>query len=216
MSVYLNPLGEGRPIVMDKPILFVGRHPECDIILLNSRKVSRKHCCIAAVNDHLLVRDLGSTNGISVNGERVRKEAHVAIGDTVTFGDVEYQLSTGDAPAGAKIASHRDNQPDDSPFDPSSLGSPAPIVQGVDVTELSQEYPVVIQEDYDDGEDEIEESELEPLILDDAPPVEFSAPRAPIPQEIPKPVNFDEESGPDVRIIDESKDFFEDEADEFE
>lgn len=203
MTVYLNPLGEGRPIVIDKPILFVGRHPECDIILLNSRKVSRKHCCIAVVNNECLVRDLGSTNGISVNGQRVRKEAPVSIGDTVTFGDVEYRLLNGEVPAGAKIASQRDNLPDDLPVVPAVQSQTPPQVQGVDVTELSQEYPVVIKEDAADRQD-FEEEE---------PPLKFASPGSPAAHEIPRPYNFDDESGPDVRIIDESKSFFEDEED---
>lgn len=203
MTVYLNPLGEGRPIVMDKPILFVGRHPECDIILLNSRKVSRKHCCIAVVNDKCLVRDLGSTNGISVNGERVRKESRVSIGDTVSFGDVEYRLLNGEIPAGAKNASFRDNQADDSPLDPALRAAPPPKVQGIDVTELSQEYPVIIKESEADQQDFEQED----------PPLKFASPDSPAAREIPRPYNFDDESGPDVRIIDESKSFFEDDED---
>lgn len=92
MKEYLKPLGKGRPVLLDKPILFVGRHPECDIVLLNSRKVSRKHCCLAQINNGYQVRDLGSTNGITINGKRVEKGAKIKIGDEVIFGDVEFQL----------------------------------------------------------------------------------------------------------------------------
>jgi pSer/pThr/pTyr-binding forkhead associated (FHA) protein len=100
MPAYLKPLGKGRPVILDKPILFVARHPECDIILLNSRKVSRKHCCIALVDNAFRVRDLGSTNGVSINGARILKEGEVKVGDEVWFGDVAYRLLQGEAPSG--------------------------------------------------------------------------------------------------------------------
>jgi pSer/pThr/pTyr-binding forkhead associated (FHA) protein len=70
MPPQLVALTEGPSILLDKPILLIGRHQECDI-QIPSRKISRRHCCIAQVNDHLVVRDLCSTNGIRINGVRV-------------------------------------------------------------------------------------------------------------------------------------------------
>ena len=70
MPAQLLALTDGPSILLDKPILLLGRHGECDV-QLNSRKVSRRHCCIAQVHDYLVVRDLGSTNGVRINGERV-------------------------------------------------------------------------------------------------------------------------------------------------
>ena len=52
MPPQLVALSEGPNILLDKPILLVGRHQECDI-QISSRKISRKHCCIAQVNDYL-------------------------------------------------------------------------------------------------------------------------------------------------------------------
>jgi pSer/pThr/pTyr-binding forkhead associated (FHA) protein len=70
MPPQLVALTEGPDLLLDKPILLLGRHQECDI-QLSSRKISRRHCCIAQVNDHLIIRDLCSTNGIRINGVRV-------------------------------------------------------------------------------------------------------------------------------------------------
>src|SRR5262249_58098388 len=67
MPAQLLALDDGVSILLDKPILLLGRHPECDI-QIDSRKISRRHCCIAQVNDYLIVRDLASTNGIRING----------------------------------------------------------------------------------------------------------------------------------------------------
>src|SRR5262249_61524342 len=74
----------------DKPILLLGRDPECDI-QLESPKISRRHCCIAQVGESLVVRDLGSTNGIRINGVRVL-EGYLKGGDELTIGNQRYQV----------------------------------------------------------------------------------------------------------------------------
>ncbi|HTK74896.1 MAG TPA: FHA domain-containing protein [Gemmataceae bacterium] len=92
MPAQLLSLSEGPSILLDKPIMLVGRHEECDL-QLNSRKVSRKHCCIAQAKDHLVIRDLGSTNGIRINGTRVQGGI-LRTGDELMIGNFRYQVST--------------------------------------------------------------------------------------------------------------------------
>ena len=94
MPAQLVALTEGPSILLDKPILLLGRHPECDI-QIDSRKVSRRHCCIAQVADFLVVRDLDSTNGIRINGSRVQ-EGKLRHGDELTIGNHRYQVSWDD------------------------------------------------------------------------------------------------------------------------
>ena len=89
-SPQLVALSEGINIPLDKPIVLIGRHQECDI-QIPSRKISRRHCCIALVVDHLVVRDLGSTNGIRINGIKV-VEGNVQANDELTIGNMRYQL----------------------------------------------------------------------------------------------------------------------------
>jgi len=61
----------GRPdILVDRLPVMVGRHPQCDSRLASLR-VSRWHCCLTEIDGALWVRDLGSTNGIWINGRRV-------------------------------------------------------------------------------------------------------------------------------------------------
>jgi hypothetical protein len=100
----LVALSDGPNILLDKPIMLIGRHQECDI-QIPSRKISRKHCCIAQVEDHFVVRDLCSTNGIRINGNRVNEGALKA-GDELTIGSFRYQVSFGTpaVPAGAIAA----------------------------------------------------------------------------------------------------------------
>src|SRR4051812_35726115 len=90
MPAQLLSLTDGPSLLLDKPILLIGRHEECDI-QLNSRKVSRKHCCVAQVEDYLIVRDLGSTNGVRINGVRL-KEGVLRTGDELTIGNYRYRV----------------------------------------------------------------------------------------------------------------------------
>jgi pSer/pThr/pTyr-binding forkhead associated (FHA) protein len=92
MSFRLTPLIKGTaPIVtLHRPVLLVGRHIECDV-RLDSSKVSRRHCCLAMAYDRVLIRDLGSRNGVRVNG-RVVEEARLHFGDELAIGPVLFRL----------------------------------------------------------------------------------------------------------------------------
>ena len=99
MSAFLVPLDPGLCLIpLEKAIVLIGRQADCDVSLTHSRKVSRKHCCIAQVNNSYVVRDLGSTNGVFVNGTRVRKETGLALGDELAIGDVRFRLQPDAAP----------------------------------------------------------------------------------------------------------------------
>lgn len=93
MPPQLVALSEGPNILLDKPVILIGRHQECDI-QIPSRKISRRHCCVAQVNDHLVVRDLCSTNGIRINGVRVT-EGNLRVGDELTIANFRYQVNLG-------------------------------------------------------------------------------------------------------------------------
>lgn len=64
----LRPLGGGDPIPLTKDELVIGRRPSCDI-RLNFDNISGKHCQLRYFQGVWHVRDLGSTNGTTVNGQ---------------------------------------------------------------------------------------------------------------------------------------------------
>jgi len=68
----------------------IGRHPECDV-RIDLPKVSRRHCCVALAYERVLIRDLGSRNGLRVNGLLV-EEAQLSGGDEVAIGPVLYRM----------------------------------------------------------------------------------------------------------------------------
>src|SRR5438132_13818770 len=99
MPPQLVALTDGPSIMLDKPILLVGRHQECDI-QIQSRKISPRHCCIAQVDDYLVVRDLCSTNGIRFNGVLLA-EGRLIPGVERTIGNTRYEFPCPARPAQA-------------------------------------------------------------------------------------------------------------------
>ena len=75
--------------------LTVGRESACDIVIRHAR-VSRRHARFEMRDGQLRVRDLGSRNGILVNGQKVTESALVA-GDEVTIGPQVMTVDAGDA-----------------------------------------------------------------------------------------------------------------------
>lgn len=108
MPVRLMPVSSGKPIKLDKPVLLVGRNPDCDVILKQSRKVSRTHCLIACIENTIVVRDLGSTNGVWLNSQRVERDARLSIGDELSVADVRYNLVRVDKDNGLKETPNAD------------------------------------------------------------------------------------------------------------
>jgi len=86
----LEPVGGGDPIPLVKPKLLVGRHPSCDICL-PFKNVSARHCELIYEQGYWTVRDLNSTNGTKVNGQRVR-EQRVYPGDELSIAKHRYRL----------------------------------------------------------------------------------------------------------------------------
>jgi hypothetical protein len=65
----------------------IGRSRDCDIQLADSN-VSRRHAELRQEGASYWIVDLGSTNGLEVNGKRV-KRAKLRSGDTITLGSTE-------------------------------------------------------------------------------------------------------------------------------
>jgi hypothetical protein len=73
----------------------LGRTLDNDI-RINHPGISTSHCEIRWLNDEVIVRDLNSTNGTFVNGQRIA-ESHLAPGQVLRVGDVEMFLDTAQA-----------------------------------------------------------------------------------------------------------------------
>lgn len=98
MRAQLIPLDGGEPIEIVKDMVLVGRKEECDLSL-DHKSVSKLHAVIVKTDGLLLVRDLGSTNGTRVNGQRVRRAALLP-NDQLHIASVKFRifLGPGEAP----------------------------------------------------------------------------------------------------------------------
>ncbi|AYN38803.1 FHA domain-containing protein [Streptomyces dangxiongensis] len=72
--------------------LRIGRDP-ANGLRLNNETVSRVHAELRRQDELWILRDLGSTNGTTVNGRRLVGSVVVREGDQVTFGRVAFRLA---------------------------------------------------------------------------------------------------------------------------
>jgi len=89
-----------RRIPMSGAPIRIGRAPECELVLKDSR-VSRRHARLHARNGVLVLTDLGSSNGTRVNGHRVT-ELVLGAGDRIEVGDTSLVIEAATAGAGAR------------------------------------------------------------------------------------------------------------------
>jgi pSer/pThr/pTyr-binding forkhead associated (FHA) protein len=85
---------DGTPSVdLVKDLTLVGRDEDCDI-RLDHKSVSKLHCVLVKTDGLLLLRDLGSTNGTRVNGQRVRRAALLP-NDTLAVANLRFRVLFG-------------------------------------------------------------------------------------------------------------------------
>ena len=87
-------LAEGRRHVIPPGGALVGRSRECDVVLADAN-VSRRHAEVRpAAAGTWTIADLGSTNGVVVNGRQIDGMAQVQHGDRIALGtaDIVFEL----------------------------------------------------------------------------------------------------------------------------
>ena len=133
MPLRLVALDGGSDISIDRDLMVVGRHLSCDA-RLESVRVSRRHCCMTSKNGDLEVRDLGSTNGIRINGHRVDLGT-VRPGDELAIAHLRYRLQDGHADDQTVMASFVEAVKFSAPDMASDQG---PLVQNSGIPDLAK------------------------------------------------------------------------------
>jgi hypothetical protein len=77
------PSGERRTLG-EQPFV-IGRLPECDLVL-SDPNASRRHTEVRVSGAGFVATDLASTNGTSVNGQRIGADHPLSDGDVITVG----------------------------------------------------------------------------------------------------------------------------------
>ena len=157
----------GQEISVERDML-VGRHQDAEI-LLQSTDISRKHAALLFRDDHIWVKDLKSTNGTFVNGERVEQEQEIELhdGDLLQFASFMFMILAPErykadlpeievqpvttvphdqgmpsiAERAAETGITRDGMPQQV-----SIPKPAPIPENVRVEVVAEPKPVPMQE----------------------------------------------------------------------
>ena len=83
----------GRVIPVQEEKFLIGRHDKCQL-RPKSESVSRQHCVIALHKGRVLIQDLKSRNGTSVNGVQLQpmKPKSLKPGDALKIGKLEFEV----------------------------------------------------------------------------------------------------------------------------
>ena len=76
---------DGRTALLGTSGATLGRSRECEIVL-DDADVSRRHAEVRPSGGSWIVRDLGSTNGVKVNGRRIQGPQSLKRGDAIELG----------------------------------------------------------------------------------------------------------------------------------
>jgi pSer/pThr/pTyr-binding forkhead associated (FHA) protein len=94
MAIHLLVLAgkhAGQKIALPATQFVIGRDGSCHIRPI-SMDVSKFHCAIAQHHDRIVIRDLKSTNGTFLNGNRVCGTAKAHHGDVLKVGPLEFMV----------------------------------------------------------------------------------------------------------------------------
>jgi serine/threonine protein kinase len=95
--VVLPPGGNPRRVACTRDLFTIGRSPVCDLAFPENPMVSRQHAAIRREGGMHFLMDLGSANGVVLNGMRVAEATALNDGDRIELGDVTLICVGGEA-----------------------------------------------------------------------------------------------------------------------
>jgi pSer/pThr/pTyr-binding forkhead associated (FHA) protein len=127
---WLVPVHGGAPIELSKPLTLVGRQDHCDLEL-DHKTISKLHCILLRSDGAVLLRDLGSTNGCRINGQKMKTGA-VLPNDVLSIAVFDFRLFLGDELPGSTPITDKTEM-----IDLSQLAA----LDGPDLTRAKDELP---------------------------------------------------------------------------
>jgi len=107
----LVPVGGGDSIPLTRRIMTMGRRESCDICL-RFPNVSGLHCELSWRDGYWFIRDMGSTNGIKINGARIVQKP-LRPGDEIAISNRRYTIQYNLAPNGLESLESQMNEDED-------------------------------------------------------------------------------------------------------
>ncbi|RUL88972.1 FHA domain-containing protein [Tautonia sociabilis] len=122
MKAELLPDNGDPPIRITRDITVLGRREYCDV-RIDHPSISKRHCVLVRTSGLLILRDLASTNGTKVKGQRIRWAALLP-GDKVSIGGYKVRVYLGpdDTPSPSEML----QRPSDSVL--VGFGAPTPSI----------------------------------------------------------------------------------------
>jgi predicted component of type VI protein secretion system len=93
MKAELVPENGDPPIPIRKDVTVIGRREYCDV-QINHDSLSKRHCVVVKTDGLLVIRDLVTTNGTKVKGQKVRWAALLP-DDRIAFGAYKLRVYLG-------------------------------------------------------------------------------------------------------------------------
>ncbi|MFO0950390.1 MAG: FHA domain-containing protein [Isosphaeraceae bacterium] len=147
MKAELVPENGDPPIPITRDVTVIGRREFCDV-RINHQSLSKRHAVVVKTDGLLVIRDLATTNGTKVKGQRIRWAALLP-DDRLTLGGYKMRVYLGpdDAPAPSERYSAAPAYP--SASSGTGFATPSPV-QGVPVVPSSADDLELVAE-VDDG-----------------------------------------------------------------
>jgi FHA domain len=93
MKAELIPFDGGPPIPITRDVTVLGRREYCDI-QIDHPSLSKRHCVLVKTEGLLVIRDLATTNGTKVKGQKIRWAALLPE-DRISFGSIKFRVYLG-------------------------------------------------------------------------------------------------------------------------
>jgi pSer/pThr/pTyr-binding forkhead associated (FHA) protein len=138
MKAELVPENGDPPIPITRDVVVVGRRGYCDVVIDHS-SLSKRHCLLVKTDGLLVIRDLISTNGTKVKGQKVRWAALLP-DDRLTLGSYKLRVYLGpdEVPGPSELYRSRQPRSFSSTRQPAGVGpgretrpSPSPPAPGL-------------------------------------------------------------------------------------
>ncbi len=120
-----NSAGKSMALATPDRPYKIGRSPECDLVLSDDA-ISREHAAFERRWQGVFVRDLGSKNGIEIDGKKVRDEQRIHDGELLTVGSVQLRVDDPEERYLAQMEQAKEASRKPTPAMPAPMGAPAP------------------------------------------------------------------------------------------
>jgi predicted component of type VI protein secretion system len=136
MKAELVPENGDPPIPVVRDVTVIGRHESCDVVI-QAEGISKRHCVMVRTDGLLVIRDLATTNGTKVKGQRVRWAALLPE-DRISLGGYKIRIYLGSDEMPAPSEQRRERGLASAP-PPALRATPVPAAGNVSTVRMPKE-----------------------------------------------------------------------------